>query len=212
MDDTQETAGTPRPEPAAGGLREPVGYLKGRGGPETAMPEATKAEIREQFAEIRRSIDDLEAQALELEDAMAGVGAALTRTQPPMYRRMMVRWWRMRGGQRREPVMVRVEAGPHGRAKLVPAEPAMRLRVDRGFGLCADLAKSVVRGYWALRTVRREIQAEVAALNRLVKPSARRAAVIIRVRDEAAESVREASGRLRDVGYDVPEEEIAEAD
>jgi len=211
MADGSEAGGSSA-EGAKPGLSEAVGYLRGRGGPDTVGPEAAKAEIQAQFAEVRRMVDALEAEALAVEDAMAGVSHALTRTQPPMYRRMVLRWWRMRGGQRREPVLVRIEGGPGGRVKLVQAEPSMRLRTDRGFGLCADLAKSAVRGFWALRAVRRETHGQLSGVIRALRPVARRQAVIERVRGEAAAAMYEAAGRLRDVGYDVPEDEIVNAD
>lgn len=190
--------------------RQVVGYIAGRGGLETQTPEATISEIRDHFAELRSRVDALEAEAIAIEEAMAGVNRALRWSQPPMFRRMSIRWWVSHGGRRREPVMVQELAGPNGRAKPTPVNSRTQLRTDRGFGLCADLARQAFRAFWALRAVRKETHERIAALARAVKPLERRGAAVARIRDEMAEVVREATSRLREVGYDLPRDDYVD--
>lgn len=190
--------------------REAVGYLAGRGGVDTLTPDATMADIRRHFAELRGRVDALEAEALALEEAMAGTNEALFRTQPPMFKRTAIRWWIARGGGKREPVAVQELGGAKGRVKPTLVDQRVRLRTDRGFGLCADLAKQAFKAFWTLKGIRKQTHANIAALSRVLKPVERRGAVIARVRSEMAEVVQEARGRLRDVGYDVPAEDSAD--
>ena len=188
--------------------KQAVGYMKGRGSGATSGPGETQDEQRMLFAQLRARLDALEAGALAIESGMAGVGEALMRTQPPMYRRVMVRWWRCRGGENREPVLVQVDGGPGGRIKLEPIRRGAKLRTDRGFGLCADLAKRAVARYWALRELRRELAAQVTDLQRVLgRGEARRDVVLASTAVEAAQIQAEAMGRLRDVGYVVAEAE-----
>ena len=188
--------------------KQAVGYLRGKGSAATSGPGATQDEWRGVFAQMRSKLDALEAQAVAIEAGMAGVGEALMRTQPPMYRRVLVRWWRKETGKRREPVLVRAEGGVGGRIKLEPIRRGAKLRTDRGFGLCADLAKQSVAGYWSLRESRRVLAAQVADLQRVLgRGEARRATVLERVALETARAQAEAMGRLRDVGYVVAEDE-----
>lgn len=192
--------------------REAVGYLKGRGGVATSSPAEVVDDWREVFAELRAELDELEADAIALEAGMQAVGETLMRSQPPMYRRVAVRWWRLAGGRRRVPVLVRIEGGAGGRVKLVPVERGIRLRKDRGFGLCADLAKQAVDRYWALLAVRKELVTQVAEVGRGIgRAKARRRKVIDQAQAEMAVARREAEERLRMVGYDVPEAEEEQA-
>lgn len=197
---------------SAGGWkdRKAVGYLAGRGGEETLTPEATISEIRAHFSELRSRVDALEAEAIAIEEGMAEVNQALRWSQPPMFKRTSVRWWVSHGGRRREPVVVQELGGPNGRAKPTPVDSRVHLRTDRGFGLCADLARQAFRAFWALRAVRRETHDRVAALARAVKPLERRGAVVSRVRAEMAGVTLEARRRLREVGYSGPEEAAEE--
>lgn len=190
--------------------REAVGYLAGRGGLETQTPDGTISDIRLHFAELRGRVDELEAEAIAIEQALAGVNEALHRTQPPMFKRTAIRWWIPRGNRKREPVMIQELGGAKGRMKPTAVNQRVQLRTDRGFGLCADLAKQAFRAFWTLKAIRKETHAKIAALGRAVKPMERRGAVVARVQAEMAEVVREAQGRLRDVGYDVPGEYDAE--
>lgn len=190
--------------------REAVGYLKGRGGADTLTPDAAKAEWRDVFARMRADLDALELEVLAVEDALGDTARALNRSQPPMYRQMVVRWWKMGGwsGQRREPVMVRLEGGAGGRIKPVVAGRGVRLRTDRGFGLCADLAKLAVRDFWALSHMRKELATQVSGIGRsLTVGAARRGRAVAEVRERMAGIVREAEDRLRVVGYEVPGDE-----
>lgn len=206
MDDTAEAGGD------SPSWREAVGYLKGRGGVATSTAAEAMGDWREVFAEIRAELDELEADAIALEAGMEAVGATLYRSQPPMYKRVAVRWWRLSGGRRRVPVLVRIEGGAGGRVKLEPVERGIRLRKDRGFGLCADLAKQAVDRYWALLAVRKELLTQVAEVGRVVgRAKARRRKVIDQAQAEMAEARREAEERLRMVGYDVPEAEESQS-
>lgn len=141
---------------------------------------------------------------------MAGVNLAMRWSQPPMFKRTSIRWWVSHGGRRREPVVVQELGGPNGRAKPTPVNSRVQLRTDRGFGLCADLARQAFRAFWTLRAIRKETHDRIAALARAVKPLERRGAVIARVREEMAGVVREATSRLREVGYDLPRDDYVD--
>lgn len=185
--------------------KQAVGYLQGRGGAATLTGDDARAEWRAVFAQLRAELDALEAECVQAEDAMEAVGEALMRSQPPMWKRVAVRWWRLTGGARRTPVLVRVEAGAGGRVKLVPFEPGMKLRKDRSFGLCADLAKVAVDRYWALASMRKEQVALVAEVSRVLGRGAKRRRGALADALERMAVVRaEAEERLRMVGYEVP--------
>lgn len=196
------------------GGRQAVGYLRGRGGRATVVAEEAKAEWREVFAELRRRVDALEASVMEAEGVMEGVARALNRAQPPMWRRVLVRWWRVQTGGVRAPVLVREVAGARGGVKLEQVGRGVKLRTDRGFGLCADLARRAVAGYWAVAGVRREMAEAVSDLLRVTGRAERAAArwgrVLGREADAMTEAHREAVARLRAVGYAVGEAEGAE--
>lgn len=211
MADTSEPGKASGTGAGGGNQREAVGYLAGRGGPETLTPEATMADIRRNFAELRSRVDALEAEALAIEEAMAEVNEALFRTQPPMFKRTSIRWWILRGGRKREPVVVQELAGANGRMKPTPVDARVRLRTDRGFGLCADLAKQAFKAFWTLKSIRKQTHTAISEVSRALKPVERRGAVVARVRGEMAGVVQEATQRLRDVGYDIPGDESAEA-
>lgn len=188
--------------------REAVGYLKGRGGAETLTPVEAQAEVREAFAVLRQAVDELEAQALASDDVMASVGKALERSQPRMYRELAVRWWRKQTGGKREPVLVRLDGGAGGRLKLAEVGRGIKLRRDRGFGLNADLAREAVAGFWAVASVRAEVMELVRELRRVAGSGARRRGdALARWSGDAERIRRDATQRLRDVGYEIPPEE-----
>lgn len=188
--------------------REAVGYLKGRGGAETLTPVEAQAEVREAFAVLRRAVDELEAQALASDEVMAAVGKALERSQPRMYRELAVRWWRKQTGGKREPVLVRLDGGAGGRLKLAEVGRGIKLRRDRGFGLNADLAREAVAGFWAVAAVRAEVAEVVRELRRAAGVGVRRRGdALARWAEDAERIRREATQRLRDVGYEFPPEE-----
>lgn len=188
--------------------REAVGYLKGKGGPGTLGPGEAQAEWREVFAVLRQAVDELEAQALGAEEAMAAVGKALQRSQPRMYREVAIRWWRKQTGGRREPVLVRLDGGAGGRLKPELMGRTSKLRRDRGFGLNADLARDAVNGYWAVAAIRAEVAEAVKELRRVAGAGVkRRGDALARWAEDAGRIHAEATQRLRDVGYEFPEGE-----
>lgn len=190
------------------GSRGAVGYLRGRGNESARSPNEAEAEWRAVIAGLRSRLDEIEADGIALLKATEAVGAALEQSQPPMFGRMVVRWWRLYGGGRRRPVMARVDAGGKQHLKLTLAHPNHKLRTDRGFGLCADLARRAVTGYWALHSERRGLDSLVVALGRtLGRGGAQRRVVLTRVAEEAQSIQVEAKERLSAVGYAVAEAE-----
>lgn len=183
--------------------REAVGYMRGRGGVETQTAADARAEWADVFAVIRGAVDELERQALASEDAMEAVARAVMRSQPRMYREVVVRWWRKQSGGRREPVLVRLDGGAGGRVKAVEVGRGVRLRRDRGFGLNADLAREAVNGYWAVAALRAEVVEAARELRRVAGVGGkRRMAALLRWAEVAEGLHGEAMQRLRDVGYE----------
>lgn len=138
--------------------KEAVKFLRGAGGADTRTPEQALAEWREVIADTRQMLDALEAQGDALEHALVRLGEVLRKSQPPMYRTVSLRWWRLGGGRSREPTLVRTEAAGRGLVRPVMIGPNSRLRVDRGFGLLADVTAEVVATFWALRVMWRELR------------------------------------------------------
>lgn len=184
-----------------------VGYLSGSGGAGTWSAAEAQAEWRAEIGALRGRIEGLLEEVIALEEGFEQVKWALDRTQPRMFNRVTVSWWRLRGGDRKTPVLVRVEGGPNGTEKPVRVTTAgIKLRTDRGFGLCADLAKRAVVSYWRLWKLRQEVSDELGRLGTALgrRPDKRRERVGLVVA-EATEVRREAEERLREIGYDVPE-------
>lgn len=202
---------TDGPDAEVGGA---VPYLSGRGGGETFAPDGAIDEWRATLLALRGRIDQLLAEGERVERAFEDVKFALDRSQPPMWKRVAVRWWRLRGGGPRTPVLIRVESGPNNREKPVRVErPGIVLRRDRGFGLCADLAKRGVAAYWGLWAIRSELQAEVVRVKKsLGRRVEKRQRDVDRIVAEARMIRSEAEGRLQMVGYVVPGAEVAEVD
>jgi hypothetical protein len=195
------------------GKRGAVGYMRGRGSEATRTPKEAETEWLAVVDGLRARLDDIEADGLALLKATEAVGEALDKSQPPMFRRMVVRWWRLSGGGRRRPVLARVEAGAKQHIKLTVAHPNHQLRTDRGFGLCADLARRGVTAFWALHAERRALDSLVVALGRtLNRGRAQRREIVRCVTDEAQRLTVEAKERLVSVGYDVAADDVIPED
>lgn len=191
-----------------GGQRVAVGYMKGRGGGSTRDAGETIAELQEQFASLRAAIDVMEAQAVGIERSLEAVGRTLERSQPPMWHRVLLRWWKARGGASRVPMFIREErSGGERSVKPTIVGPGVKLRRDAGFGLCADIAAEAVRSGRGLLELRRELMEQLADLKRVAGRGAkRRDKVVGDVQERMGELREEAVSRLRAVGYDLPGE------
>lgn len=182
-----------------------VGYLRGRGGADTRSPEDSIAGWRESIAALREAVDVLEAQGVALDEAMAEVAGALHRTQPPMYRQVSLRWWKLGAGRRREPLLVRLESAGVKLAKVTPIGRHARLRTDRGFGLSAELTHEAVGAYWALSYLRTELRELVTEARRTLRRGTGRRAKVIAPMGARMKAIQaEGIERLRAVGYDLP--------
>lgn len=185
-----------------GGRAGVVGYMQGKGGEHTRSPVEAVEDWRAVFALLRGRVDALETQAMAVEDALGRVARTLERSQPPMFKAVFVRWWALRGGQRRAPVLVRREGSPGGKVRFVQVGPEVKLRRDRGFGLCADLAQQAVRDFRALVAVRNELLDAVSAAGAAVgNGGARRERVVVAAMERMTQAADEAERRLREVGY-----------
>lgn len=191
--------------------REVVGYLKDRGSADTRGPDAAIEEIRELFSGLRAELDALEADAIAIEEALGSVGKTLWRGQPPMYRRTLLRWWKLRSGDRRTPVLIREVRGPNGQIKAELWNAQMKQRRDGGFGLCADIVTEALKAFRRLDVLRSELYQRVSEIRKeLRKGAARRHYGLEGVSDRMLELRKDAVERLRDVGYDVKHEDDEE--
>lgn len=206
-----ESAQTP---PAVKKLRgrKATGYLRGRGGGDaTRTPTAAVAELAVEFAAVRAEIDALEAYLLGLDRALHAGARALDRSQPiGMWRRILLRWWRRNGGGRRTPLLVReVRDGGKDTVGLQPFTPGSKQRTDAGFGLCADLVESTLRESRMLMKFRAEAVEQLAEVKRVAgRTVARRQPVVLAVHERFVAARREAVKRLRDVGYNVAQDDV----
>lgn len=191
--------------------RSVVGYLRGRGGPATASPEEALAALVAELECARGMLEELVEEAVEVEKAFAEVRSALQRTQPPMFGRMVVSWWKLRAGGKRVPVLVQVKGDARGNEKPVRVDRRARLRKDGGFALNHDLNQRAVDLYWALWGLRCEVHDDLARLAQVLRRR-RTKAKVIAARVAEVKAVRaEAVRRLKLVGYEVEEGEEEEA-
>lgn len=187
-----------------------VAYLAGRGlpgvtlGPETAM-EATA----ERVGELWGRIEALRLEVDRVDRGLEAVRDALEFSQPPMWHRVAIRWWRE--GGRRGPVLVRIRPTGGGRLCVEKVKGAgIKLRTDRGFALNADIAAKAVRLYWILARRRTGLLRLVGLAERaLASARADRlsagASEVDRWAGEAVTLKGQAIERLRMVGYEVTE-------
>lgn len=201
-----DAPGTPRKRQAV------VGYLEGRGLPGVTLgPEACITQIGERATLLKGRVEALRAEIEAVDRGLAAVGRALKVSQPPMWKRVEVRWWLDDGV--RLPVLVRARPGPGGRLTVDRIRRAgIKLRTDRGFGLNADLAKRAFFLFWRLRKRRDDLVGLLANAERaLAKARWDRLETGREMLDawvtEAADIEREAKDRLRQVGYDIPVDE-----
>jgi hypothetical protein len=184
--------------------RPKVGYLRGRGGWVTRTPAAALDVLAGELREVMEGVEGLVKDVRRIEQAFFLVERAFKRTQPPMFRRLHVRWWRTSGKDtRRIPVLVRVNGTKAG-AEVVERVPDrhVRLRKDGSFGLSADLAREVFElywGLWALRSDAQRVLSEVVVALRGWKR--RRGGGPERVAYEALRLRAEATTRLRRMGF-----------
>lgn len=187
-----------------------VGYLEGRGGADvTRGPAAAIDEVSARVEVIEGRMRVLMEALARVDQGLDEVRRLLEVSQPPMWGRVLLRWWQGDGASR-EPMLVRAERGPQGRMKLVRLRrPAsVKLRVDRGFGLNADLAKRGVRLYQMLASRRKALVGLLGRLERQMQAMRedRVEPVLVLVGEVEAEASRmraEAVDRLRVMGYEV---------
>jgi hypothetical protein len=201
-----EDLGNPRPEEAPEEVRkrrETVGYLRGRGGRSVAGPEEAIAELRGEIREIAEGLEAILAEAERVEEAFLHVRRAFERTQPPIFKRLTVRWWRARKGERRVPCLIQVDGDGLGREKPVRRfDRRVRRRTDGGFGLNADLAGEVFEIYWALWSLRCELQDDLSRLAAIVRGRRKKLGRVDRLAYDAVRARAEATDRLRRVGFE----------
>lgn len=183
-------------------VRKVVGYIEGRGGVETATPDDALAEWESEGAGAAALLGDLYAEAQQIELAMAEVKKLLRLSQPPMWGRYSVRWWRPTTGSRRTPMLIREQAGAKGR--ITPERVKTRgakQRVDRGFSLNADLAKEAVDTYWLLWHNREAALAEIRRVKlALAGDKQKRRDSVARLSERMKVLQAEAEKRLDEIG------------
>lgn len=191
-----------------------VGYLKGRGDGATWSPDGSLKDLREEAVEIRRRLDVLIEDLEEAEQAFVAVRRAFDRTQPPIFNRFQVRWWKLWGGGPRVPCLVIVAGTQRGDEKPTRVKDRRtKPRKDSGFALNHDLNLRVIDTYWALWSLREEARDR---WTRVAKAFAgmRPVAEVVRARVAELEQIREqATERLRLVGYeyrDSPADDVEE--
>lgn len=178
-----------------------VGYMAGKGGHSTWRPTEALEALRAEGAVLRGEVEALLQEAERIEMAFVHVRRALERSQPPMFNRLTVKWWKLRGDGRRVPVLVQVRSDPHGREKPMRVEDRrVRLRRDGGYGLNFDLARRAFDLYWVLWTLRAEVHDDLATLAKLLRRQRRRVGVLDARARDLLDIRAEATARLRDVG------------
>lgn len=209
-----EDLGTPRPENAPDSRRkrrETVGYLRGRGGRHTAGPEDAIASLRGEIREIAAGLEAILAEAERVEEAFLHVRRAFERTQPPIYNRLTVRWWRAHKGERRIPCLIQVQGDGQGREKPVRRfDRRVKRRTDGGFGLNADLAGEVFETYWALWSLRSELQDDLSRLAAIVRGRKKKLGQVDRLTWGVVKVRAEATERLRRMGFEFAPESVPE--
>lgn len=107
-------------------------------------------------------------RVIELEKLIARIGEALRISQPPMYGKYDVRWWKINGMVR--PVLVKwVKAQRADRYKVVPVRrfDPRDMRTDRGFALNAGETLGLIRGYLEAEREWKKAQRVLSSLRRL---------------------------------------------
>lgn len=184
-----------------------VPYLSGRGGVGvTDVPDEALREVAGRISVVEARLAGLMVEVERVERALEVVRDALHVSQPPMWKRLMVRWWKG-GGLWREPMLVQVVAGKRGKMDLRRVKSAaVKLRADRGFALNADVAAKAHRLFWRLVRRRREL---LEVLGRVERTLASARADRLEVAGEEVEAWRaeaegliaEAKRRLDVMGY-----------
>lgn len=141
-----------------GSVRRVAGYLRrgdGLGG-------VTEAEMARLNGECYRGVVDeavervrrWEADVARVEWLMAMVGKGLRWLQPNRPGRLVVRWWKLRGGDRwRTPVLLRVVEGAGG-VVLEKVGRKVKARGDGYFGTARGEVSGLIRVWWRLVDVR----------------------------------------------------------
>lgn len=200
--ETDEGRGTPGEGAESRKVRKVVGYMEGRGGLDTATPDAALAAWDAELAQSTELLAGLIEEAKQIDRAMAEVRQLLRVSQPAMWGRFSVRWWVPYTGSRRLPVLVREQSGVKGRVKPERVKTrGAKQRVDRGFSLCADLAKDAVDAYWSLWNLREQVTAELARINKALSgDKQKRRGAVQALSDRMLALQAEAESRLADVG------------
>ncbi|HGM5506771.1 TPA: hypothetical protein ACKPYM_000761 [Stenotrophomonas maltophilia] len=200
MTDSPDRSSAP---PQAKPARAAVGFMQGRGGDETLTPSEALQEWRSEAEALGERLAELFREVECIELAMADAAALLGASQPPMYGRMAIRWWRLFGGGRRTPVLVKETGGARGQIKPERVKTrGVRQRTDLGFSLNADLAKRGIDAYWSLSHIRDGVLQEIARIKRaLAGAKEPRREAVVRIRAELVMLQEEARDRLVDVGH-----------
>lgn len=193
-----------------------VGYLKGRGDGATWSPDGSLKDLREEAVEMRRRLDVLIEDLEVAEQSFVAVRRAFDRTQPPIFNRFQVRWWKLWGGGPRVPCLVIVAGTQRGDEKPTRVKDRRtKPRKDSGFALNHDLNLRVIDTYWALWSLREEARDRWAKLAKAFA-GMRPVADIVRARVAELEQIRDqATERLRLVGYeyrDSPADDVPQAE
>lgn len=147
-----------------------VGYL-GEGWVPDADPDAGLAVNRDAYTSLAEAastgIRDGLAELLEIEARMARVAKLLRHAQPARDGRLLVRWWKTRGGSPwREPTLVRMVVVGRGKESYKPVDARARPRYDGEWGLNADLVEVALRVWWLLHARRERVLGRLRSARR----------------------------------------------
>lgn len=193
-------------------------YLEGRGGRDrTLSPDEAEEDVRRTMRDVVARIEVLEGRIKRAEEVMLWIRRALLRTQPSMYGRLDIRWWRgLSSGKYawRTPVLVKQAYGPGGRLKVEVAPQRMK-RAPRGgaFDLNADLADRMIEAFREVAKIRDRMRRDVMGLVRILgwadlQWERHQEQMLVAMEAEAREVYLEAVRRMQAEGYAVEAEDF----
>ena len=195
--------------------RAVVKFMKGRGGEgRTLDPAEAVEEVTAFYEGLAGRLADLGSRIARCDEVLMGIRRALLRTQPSMYGRLDVRWWRggAAGGTGagvswRQPVVVKQGYGPGGRLLVTPLKRPVNAPTNGAFALNADIAERMLRGFREVLRIRKRLRAEAVEVQRIMNRNDRRweadEEVLLRLEGEAGDAYLEAVERMRANGYRV---------